>query len=225
MTKYIFLFLMTSLTFLLGCGDPTLKDASKVDNTKPVNAAIDEEKLIIQGVESPEDPRTLDNPTYTIAPTSRLLLRFGAFLKSSDSILSEQPILLRLMISDTDVTAGIKNLQTCPILKNWMMYATWNLAHPRKHGNWGTPGGDIDFADCLTALSSDDPALKNPEEKDFCAAKNAVCYNLNNFFANFVRARNMDFGLAVINQTQAPANIFGKSTMNGAVLFWRKMKY
>jgi len=219
--------LFAFMPFYMGaCADiGSSLDPSVVTDTKPVNAAIDEEKLISQGIESPQDPRTMNDPTYSISNTSRLLIRFGKFLSDAGNILDEQPILLRLEVSDADTTAALKDLQVCPITKNWMMYASWSKAHPYKNGNWDHPGGDIDFVDCFSGLDAADPALKNQEEKDFCSDKKAICFNVLPYFKSFVQARNSDNGLAVVNQNGPAVNIYGKTTLKGPVLFWRKLRY
>ena len=222
----IFLATIPFCLTLIACDNlSTHADATDVKNTKPVNMAIDEEKLIVQGIDTPQDPRTMNINSYSISANSRLLLRFGGLLSGANNILDEQPILLRLQISDTDTSLAIKNLQVCPILKNWMMYASWNHAHPYKNGAWSQPGGDFDSASCLTVLAANDPALANQDEKDFCSDKQAVCFNILSYFKNYIKTRAMDNGLAIINQDPTTAvDVYGKITPEGPVLFWRKLK-
>jgi hypothetical protein len=130
--------------------------------------------------------------TYRVDSSRRLLLRFESFSrKASEVVLTEKDgVEIQIgLLAGQDQDQAIASLKLCPILKNWMMLATWEMAHPfHSSGRWGNPGGDYDTSECMTAQAK-------PKEG---ATVIPLVFNVTPWFRNTVRGRGQDLGLVLV---------------------------
>lgn len=220
--NYLLLSLMA--IFFIGCGDSTGLDGSIVTNTKPVQLAADEIKFIARHITNPQDEASIVAEEYDINPNSKLLVRLSSLKKSAGSILEEQPILFRLVVKEDRDQVAQQELELCPIMTNWMMYATWSRPGYNSKTKWKAAGGDVDSSSCMKALSKTDPKLQQKEEAAFCSGTKTLCYDVQPYMTAFIRSRKIDYGLAVMSANKSVL-IYGDGTMKGPELFWRKLKW
>jgi hypothetical protein len=222
--KSIVFFLSIAMLLLTACGK--YLDGKDVTNTKVVQLAVDEIKLIDPNISDPQDARTLYTIDYPIFDSSKLLLRLGILKTSTSMILEVQPVLMRISIKQNAHKLPLNELKLCPITTEWMMGATWYK--PQRNSKiWNQPGSDYDTSNCLSILSKDSPIFDkdHPEEKDFCQDTDIVCYDVSPYINTFIRKRNKDFGIVLINVKNNPIIIHGDRTARGPEIMWRKLKY
>lgn len=225
MKTLIFVTILSLLT-TAGCGPlsfGTHGDPTDVKDTKAKTMATDEVKLIVMGIETPMEKGTYSANTYLLSSTSRLLVRLGAMKSLATDVLDEQPVLLRVAPAQaTDVTIARTEIKLCPLLSNWMMYATWKRAHPYRNGEW-LDGGNIDSANCIRALPENSPLLANPEESNFCSSQTYLCFDIRPYLISYVRSRNINYGWALVSDSKA-LEIFGDATLKGPEMFYRQLR-
>lgn len=205
---------------VMGFGDPTVKEQTQV-----VRSASDEVKLISADIRKSEDERTLKAATYPLDERNRVLLRLSSLKPASYQILDQQPLLLKIETKTAELALAARPaLKLCPVTKNWMMLATWSKAHPYKGGNWGQPGGDFESAACLEPLPANHVSIAADAEAAFCQGDTRLCFDLKPWFEAYVRERQTDFGLILINDGGTPLFILGDATLQGPSLFWRRLR-
>jgi hypothetical protein len=205
---------------VMGFGDPTQKAETQV-----VRSASDEVKLISEDVRRGEDPLTLKAATYPVSRRSRLLLRLSSLKPSSYQILDQQVLLLKIEMKTAEIAAQARTaVKLCPVTKNWMMLATWSKAHPYKGGAWGQTGGDFENSACLEPMPANHASITADAEADFCKGDSKLCFDLKPWFEAYVRERQTDFGLILINDSSAAIQVLGDATLQGPSLFWRRLR-
>lgn len=211
----------------LGCGNlatPARNPHEKAD-TRALRFAINEAKLINANISDPRAENTYDAPAYRISTQSRLLMRFSSLRPNATQILSEQPLLLRIELTEgSDIAVAKAGLKTCPITSDWMLAATWKRAHTYRDGNWRANGGDFDATMCAQALAPDSTALKSEDEALFCSGERVLCFDVSNWMQTYVRERGQDLGLILINEREGFADLHGDNSARGPTLFWRILR-
>lgn len=218
-------FLLISLSLLaLSCEYSEWRDPNNVTLTSVKKYAADEVKFISSSIKSPNDSLSLKQYDYDISPSSRLLIRLGSLRSIAKEVLDEQAILLRVTPhSSSDYTTAQQNLKLCPVTTNWMMYATWNEAHPYRQGQWQSVGGDYDSHECLEALPSTSDLLQNSDERSFCQDQNHLCFDIREHVKSYVRSRNLNNGWILISP-HAIIAIAGDATSRGPEIFYRRFR-
>lgn len=190
---------------LSGCGPSLLGGGgSGSAPTKEIVFAVDGVKLISSDIPRGDDVRTFLQPHYQLSPTSRLLVRYESLMKQVDAVREDYPLRLRVFaVTDADATAGKAGLKACPILKSWMMAASWHSAHPWAQGGW-RPGGDIDESSCVSVevqtaagpLKAGETVASNISKH--CSESRALCFDLSLWYRIWVLERGENFGIALI---------------------------
>ncbi|MBX3019467.1 MAG: hypothetical protein KF767_16390 [Bdellovibrionaceae bacterium] len=211
---------LTGCGQVMGFGDPNIKEQTQV-----VRSASDEVKLISADIRKSDDDRTLKAASYPVDERNRVLLRLSSLKPSSYQILDQQALLLKIETKDADLALAARPaLKLCPLTKNWMMLATWSKAHPYKGGGWGAAGGDFESSACLEPLPSNHTSIAKDAEASFCQGDTRLCFDLKPWFETYVRERQTDFGLILINESRTPLWILGDATLQGPSLFWRRLR-
>lgn len=234
MKTHLLLPLVLTLT-ISGCGSANLfGNPMDKTQTQVVRVATDEVKLIQEGQKSGISQRSMKLSSYPLAQKSRLLLRLSTLKKESWNILDQQALLLKLEIKPetTPASMSFKEYQAqaraavkiCPVTKNWMMLATWDKAHPYRSGGWNFPGGDFDVESCFASIPTNDPRLANDEEAVFCQGENKLCFDLMPWFQSYIRERQADMGLIVINESSQEIAVMGDATLQGPTVLWRRFR-
>lgn len=211
---------LTGCNQALSLGDPNVKEQTQV-----VRSASDEVKLISADIRKAEDKRTLKAPTYPVDARNRVLMRLSSLKPSSYQILDQQALLLKIETKSQAVAVAARPaLKICPLIKNWMMLATWSKAHPYKGGAWTQVGGDYESSACLEPLPANHASIQTDAEAAFCQGDTRICFDLKPWFEAYVRERKTDFGLILVNDGGTPVEILGDATLQGPSLFWRRLR-
>lgn len=209
-----------------GCGDiASMGDPNNKIETQVVRAASDEVKMINAAIKKPDDSLTIRAAYYSLSSSSRLLLRLSSLKGQMWKILDQQAMLLKLETKTAEISTRARPLlKICPLIKNWMMLATWTKAHPYRDGAWAQSGGDFEPEACLEALPANHASIASDDEANFCQGATRLCFDLKPWFQSYVRERQVDFGLIVIAETDEPILILGDATLQGPSLLWRRMR-
>ena len=180
------------LGLFLACSSCALPIDSLLGNTLREEFSLDGVKLIYPSMSKPDASDSFSQATYQVDSNRRLLLRFESFSKkASEVVLTEKDgVEIQIgLLSGQDKDQAVASLKLCPVLKNWMMLATWEMAHPfHSSGRWGKPGSDFDTSECMTAVAK-------PKEG---ATVIPLVFNVTPWFRNTVRGRGQDLGLVLI---------------------------
>ncbi len=171
--------------------------------------AIDGVKLISKDIIRGDDLRTFGQPTFTVDPDRRLLIRYETLMAQS-GIREDRPLRLRVYaMNENDAAIARVSLKACPIIKSWMMAASWNSGHPWAGGSW-RPGGAIDESSCISVevipTEVKPSVVEKPVVKDTsdaapldCSAARALCFDVTAWYKTWVVQRHENFGLALIS--------------------------
>ncbi len=172
------------LFVLAGCGEGIYKSTQVV-------LSIDAIKLISKGNVTLDDPNAYGQAHYSISDTNRLLLRYEKLSDYFGKTVSE--IYFQLTLSDaTDLSAATEVLEICPIIRDWMMLATWELAHPySSEGRWKNHGADFDGSGCIKGKVGQNAI----SELD----KRTLLFDIKNWFRDYPQARSKNDGHIVIS--------------------------
>jgi hypothetical protein len=204
---------LIAMIILNSCGE--ILDVDDADGsvfTQEIRS-LDGVKLISPDIASAQDASSFQEVRYTLSPRSRLLLRLENLGDLSGEVIISESKRMHFQLSplatqDVDgLRAGVK---LCPLLKNWMMLATWNQAHPFPggSGSWATPGGDFLESECLTAeIPSEDLPREN------------IYFDVSDWFGYYNQSRASNFGWVLISD--AAIEIYGDNHVSKAPrLIW-----
>lgn len=126
-------------------------------------------KLIDIEENSPDAKWTYSQQSYEIDSYSRILVKTDGL--NSEEVYVDDKFIMAFSIYSArgDLTeeelAGIK---LCPVTKNWMIYATWEKAHPFQDGSWSKTGGDFNENECISvaAYNIAKNIIEPPEDDD-----------------------------------------------------------
>ena len=197
---------LSALILLSACG-PLKFDTAGPATATPVQTtkAIDGVKYIAKSISRGDDARTYGQHAYTIDADSRVLLRFESLTAAESKIRSDKPILIRIFTADAnDQARAVAILRACPIVKDWMMAATWTAGHPFKGGAW-TDGAALESEDCVQ------PAPTGSIAGD-CSAAFAVCFDVSAWYKAYAIERGINFGHALISASGEPISILGDAS-------------
>jgi hypothetical protein len=164
--------------------------------------SMDGVKLVGDGIEDMQDPATFGQASYPISPSRHLLLRFESFRDKWDSIDTSpgKKVQVQLAVLDSgQLGSAVNSLRLCPVTRNWMMLATWRLAHPfGQDGKWAQLGGDYDGAGCVQGMLPSTPDGKS------------ILFDMTQWFTNYPRARGLNYGLILISDS--PTAVAGETS-------------
>lgn len=192
------------LFFTNACSD---QKGLLTNNTNPVYVekiyALDGLKLIAKDIIDPLSEKTFNQTRYQISAESRLLIRYENLESKNLNLQADKPIYLRIFVGKTDDLNSARNsLKICPILRNWMLMATWTKAHPYPGGHW-SEGGELSHEDCVSYDTTAAQAVAG------CAKVNAICFDVNPWYQAFMIERNTNYGLALISADGLAIEIIG----------------
>jgi hypothetical protein len=161
---------------------------------------MDGVKLLSASITDPNDPRSMMQNQYPIASNSRLLIRLENLLEKVGeiSLIDGDKVTVEItLLNAADAAAAKTSFQVCPVLKNWMMLATWNRAYPMgSDGMWGQVGGDYDTDSCVST------PVVGTNGKD-------LTFDVTEWFMNYVRGRQINYGLMLFSTSSTPIQIKG----------------
>jgi hypothetical protein len=192
--------LLTLATLLTACGP--LGPSAPTNTEMPMDGV----KLLSTSITDSQDPRSMTQATYPISVNSRLLVRLEDFLEKVDqvSLASGNGVSVVITLSDVaDAGAAGSHFKVCPVLKNWMMLATWNHAYPMgSDGNWAQAGGDFELSACIAVTSVNTTGNTSGNWTD-------VTFDVTPWFVNYVKGRSLNYGLVLISDQVAPITVKG----------------
>ena len=173
-------------------------------------------KLISSSITNPRDEVTMQQNSYHLSESSRLLVRLKSMgSKAQDAIISgDNKMYLAISADDfgIDKTRYAQSIEVCPITKNWMILATWSYAHtlPTSGGRWNAPGSDYSQNDCVKA------------DLDYAYAENdALYFDISNWYLFYVKSKNKNYGLVIKSST--PIEIYGdEDSLRNPRFMWKQ---
>jgi hypothetical protein len=146
---------------------------------------------------------------YEVGTQKRILLRLENLGELSGNVVIDDThrMMFELnIVKAADVAAAKANFKLCPLLKNWMMLASWTHAHPFPGGSgpWGTPGGDFHQAECIETSQS----LVDPDPS-------ILKFDVSDWFVHYQQSRSSNFGWVLISEIDG-INVYGDSHISKA---------
>lgn len=191
-----------------GCG-ANLDFGRKI--AEPQTFSLDGVKWISPRIEDPADASTLTQSTYSISSEGRLLLRFESLKDKAGEISlgKERKVTLTLALdSGENLASARSSLRICPLVKNWMMLATWKKAYPQgRSGNWQTDGGDFDSANCVSALDS--TTMQKVALKKSGSSYETLTFDVTEWVVNELKGRARNFGFVLLSENGGTVKIRG----------------
>ncbi len=170
----------------------------------------------------PQEP--VSSPgAYSISARERLLLRYESLISIKDSIKvdAQHPVLLTLELLNADqlsasaMTLVSSVLMVCPLIKNWMMLATWRTAYPMPGGRWRQEGSDMETSQCVFGQIKTDAQTKRA----------TLVFDVSDWFLRFVRASSVNFGVVLVSQSNTPVGVLGSGHPTGYPKFsWTRIR-
>lgn len=205
------------LTFVFivlnGCSIAEWADSGLIpDPSKPPTVekeyGFDGVKLISKDIHGAEDPRSLGQSNYEIHPDSRLLMRLENFLAHAEEIHigDEHRVFIEVTLSENeDFDHAQEHLRICPLVKNWMMLATWRYAHPfGTSGIWENLGADFDVSGCMKGKASEiersdsetvaTANLTDENETTKTPAQKVLWFDATDWFVDYAQVHSYNFG-------------------------------
>jgi hypothetical protein len=183
-------------------------DQPRTPIEEPQTYSMDGVKYIAPSVADGAAPMTYNQPTYAISDSGRLLLRFESLSNKLDQISLADGRRVSLEIglpAGSDASAAISSIEVCPILKNWMMLATWDRAHPMPGGAWSRDGGDYDPEGCVRgALSAKTGAAARSTNEP-----QVIQFDVTQWFVDYVKGRAQNYGLILLSGNGGEVTVIG----------------
>lgn len=208
---------------LAGC-EGALLDPTVLENTKLKTDPFSEMKLIAPEIRDSKNENALMAKSYQIHEKSRLIFRNPQLQDIEAQMLNLYPILIRLQLQESISEQALSEIQICPLTKNWMMFATWEKAHPYKGGRWEVPGGDYDPKFCISSMQLSALRNLNSDEKSFCEEGRAICFDVRPLLAAAVSNTTKNYGFILINQSRQPVYLYGDASFSQPLLAWRGLR-
>ncbi|MBL7716121.1 MAG: hypothetical protein JNL01_11710 [Bdellovibrionales bacterium] len=174
---------LSACEFVSGSSGKTVTDSQQ-------SREFDGIKMIAEHITDPIDPVSIDRDIMDVGPSSHVLVRYMELMSIESDFRTESGHKVELTLGTNQKPEEvIKTLKACPITQLWNMRATWN--HPfgfRKQG-W-TPGGALDTGMCATAT-----LVKTSSG----VATGEISFDITPWLLNYVRAKRINYGLALIS--------------------------
>lgn len=198
------------------CGNKFGSDSGPGE-TKLEYYMVDGVKNIRSNTEDNLQPDTFREDHYTLTDQSRLLLRFENLASHTGKIVlgDKDQIWIRVVVSErSSMDEAVQLLRLCPMMKNWMMMATWKYAHPfSKSGVWAREGADYDFSSCVSPVA--DPGKKLPSETSALDAR-ALYFNISRWYLDVFKGRDSNLGHVLLLQGAGWVEILGDNSISFA---------
>lgn len=154
------------------------------------------------------DVSSYSRSEYELGTHQRLLLRLENLGELSGGVVIDDThrMMFELTLNGADPVAAESSLKLCPLLKNWMMLASWTHSHPFPGGSgpWATPGGDYHEAECIEAES---PILES--------GLSVLKFDVSDWFVHYNQSRGQNFGWVLKSSTNF-ISVFGDSHISHA---------
>lgn len=204
--RYVFL---CGVLFLVGCG-PLTDTAHEEPKSYTEEYSLEAVKLISPSISRGEEGAPNSPTSYELGSERRLLMRYEKLRDHVDKIdvRDKKVVVLEVTLVDPATrNIAIASLRLCPLLKNWMMLATWKNAHPYE--TWSTPGADYDESECVRA--------------DLVRSTGAkLQFDITRWFVNYPKGRSTNYGFTLI--ASGPVRLVGtKSGSNSPRMQFDKL--
>ena len=195
-----FLLVLTPGLFLLcSCA---LKNASS-SAPAPQVYPFDGVKLVAASISDQSEPGSMTQYEYSISSSSRLLLRLESMEDKVSEVVLDASNKIGVDITlnlAADLPTALTSFQLCPVVKNWMMLATWSSAYPMgSSGNWSRPGVDYNQADCMSGTQ---------------LTTTSLTFDVSPWFVNYVKGRNQNYGLLLVSSDPQAIVIAGDNDVD-----------
>lgn len=191
--QWLFLLFVLFCLFSCSIGGPIVNEVFSLDGIK----------LISEGNENLNDAGALGQDLYEVAPNKHLLMRYEEMNEKAGGFGSSKLYLQLTLVEENKVDAAKGSLKVCPVTRNWMLLATWELAHPfGPGGRWENKGGDFDAVGCVKGKSYEKPQTKEEER--------SLWFDLTQWFEDYPKARSMNYGLILLSDS--PIQILGETS-------------
>ncbi|MCO4792154.1 MAG: hypothetical protein KC493_00475 [Bacteriovoracaceae bacterium] len=152
---------------------------------------------------------TYNQLEYKLGTQERVLLRLENLGELSGSVVIDDTH--RMMFEVTmkklsEAALAKTSFKLCPLLKNWMMLATWTHSHPFPGGSgpWITPGGDFHESECIevstSTIESEPDVLK---------------FDVSDWFVHYNQSRGQNFGW-VLKSSSDGLDVYGDAHISKA---------
>ncbi len=155
--------------------------------------------------EPPDTGKAFGSEAYRVASGRRLLMRFeGLATRAMGIDLSNgKRALLTLRCKPGECVEQANDaLKICPVVRNWMMLATWTQAHPFGDGNWAQPGGDYDEPSCIAPHEEEAASRSNDPE--------LLRFDITNHIIDYTQGRRTNYGWILISDDEL--TIYGETS-------------
>jgi hypothetical protein len=208
--------LITGLIGFVGCAP------GKNRNTGANEESAEVLKWISQSIGDSDSPSSLQQSSYLISNSSRLLMKYKGLAETATTQgQATSSVRVRIhVVHPEDRATALSALRVCPLTQQWSLLATWTTAEPRIE--W-TPGGSVNLDDCVRAagvmvqkptpaLPPNEPATTKrvPTSSDsLCAGEDAVCFDVTAWYNRYVIEQGATYGLALISYSGEAVEVFG----------------
>jgi hypothetical protein len=173
-------------------------------------------KLLSSQLSDGNDSRSYLQTSYTIGTTSRLLIRREDLLGRRESLLVDDthPVLVKVRtVSSETRAAAVNDLRLCPLVKNWMMLATWTEAHPFRGGAWTQAGGDFEISACLSGVADSD-ALEDRR----------IVFDVTNHVETYLVGQKISYGWILLNESDDVVIDGDKNSLKAPQIVWTETR-
>lgn len=202
---------------LTACGDKLNFGSGSDPGTRVEYYMVDGVKNIRSDVDDSLKAETYREDFYSITPESRLLLRFENLASHTGKIVvaDSDQVWIRIVVSDrSNLDQALVTMRLCPMMKNWMMMATWWYAHPfSRSGNWSRQGGDYDVSACVQAVI--DPGKKLPSETTLMDQR-ALYFNITRWYRDVFKGVGGNLGHILVSEGVGVVEILGDNSLSYA---------
>ena len=149
---------------------------------------------------------------YELGPQRRLLMRFESLQSDAGEVLIDDENRMFVEITpleDQDLETIRAETQLCPLTEDWMMLATWRLAHFAKV--WDQVGGSHIDSECIEVT---------PTSGELDAQK--IYFDVSDWYLHYSQSREHNFGWVLIPLFHF--SVYGDNHINKALrLRWKKI--
>jgi hypothetical protein len=175
-------------------------------------------KWINSNVSRHDEPASFGQEQYQIDENSNLLIKADDLSRDNYSwnVDDKFRMIFRVYLKNKELDlSSLEKVRLCPLLKDWMIYATWKKAHPFQGGDWSREGGDYSEDSCLylSAYNSDTDLHAAPDDYVFPDPKSfapdvgtrldgLVQFDVTNWFLNGPYAGVLNKGFVLLSDEE-----------------------
>ena len=193
MKEYQLGFIILALSILTAC-EGILSESENDHIERSVVNSLKGVKLISENILDGRNESTFTEETYLLGSNRRMLLRFEKIKDEVGPVVIDETTRMFMILKLTDgsnLADYFNKIEICPLLKNWMMLATWNYAHPfaGKKGKWNQPGGDFSASECIRI-----------DEENSKLDSNEAYFDISDWFIHNIQSGRLNYGWVVLSE-------------------------